>query len=45
LAVALAHNNVVMLDWNTNEIVLEVHCKEKCILYSAHFIDRNKWVL
>ncbi|XP_076821508.1 tRNA (34-2'-O)-methyltransferase regulator WDR6-like isoform X1 [Clavelina lepadiformis] len=46
LAVALAHNSVVLYDWCRNQILKEVHCVEKCILYSAHFVTHkcdNVW--
>nr|XP_018668867.1 WD repeat-containing protein 6-like [Ciona intestinalis] len=39
IAVALAHNTVLIIDLQTSAFLHEIHCKEKCILYSAHFIQ------
>lgn len=37
LAVALAHNSVVLYNWLTSTVCKQVHCYDKCILYSASF--------
>ncbi|XP_029457114.1 WD repeat-containing protein 6 [Rhinatrema bivittatum] len=42
VALALGHNSVVLYDYTTQRILKEVHCEEKCILYSAHFVG-NSW--
>ncbi|XP_030062140.1 tRNA (34-2'-O)-methyltransferase regulator WDR6 [Microcaecilia unicolor] len=38
IALALGHNSVVLYDFLTQRTLKEVHCEEKCILYSAHFV-------
>ncbi|XP_032892892.1 WD repeat-containing protein 6 [Amblyraja radiata] len=38
LALALGHNSVVLCDYWSQRSLREVHCEEKCILYSAHFV-------
>ncbi|KAJ1111028.1 hypothetical protein NDU88_008366 [Pleurodeles waltl] len=38
LALALGHNSVALYDYMGHKILREVHCSEKCILYSAHFV-------
>ncbi|XP_069499417.1 tRNA (34-2'-O)-methyltransferase regulator WDR6 isoform X2 [Ambystoma mexicanum] len=38
LALALGHNSVALYDYTTRQTLQEVHCAEKCILYSAHFV-------
>lgn len=42
LALALGHNSVVLYDYMEHNTLREVHCSEKCILYSAHFVG-NYW--
>uniref|UniRef100_A0A8C5MUL5 tRNA (34-2'-O)-methyltransferase regulator WDR6 n=1 Tax=Leptobrachium leishanense TaxID=445787 RepID=A0A8C5MUL5_9ANUR len=37
LALALGHNSVALYDHENGNVLKEVHCAEKCILYSAHF--------
>ncbi|CAH2311924.1 WD repeat-containing 6 [Pelobates cultripes] len=37
LGLAMGHNSVILYDYLNGEILKEVHCSEKCILYSAHF--------
>ncbi|KAM8930805.1 tRNA (34-2'-O)-methyltransferase regulator WDR6 [Pelodytes ibericus] len=37
LGLALGHNSVVLYDYVYGRVLKEVHCSEKCILYSAHF--------
>ncbi|XP_038596692.1 LOW QUALITY PROTEIN: WD repeat-containing protein 6 [Tachyglossus aculeatus] len=41
LALALAHNSVLLYDAVTQEALQEVHCEEKCILYSAHLVGSD----
>ncbi|MGH0160499.1 UNVERIFIED_CONTAM: hypothetical protein FKN15_057572 [Acipenser sinensis] len=41
LAVALAHNAVVLLDPVSGRALREVHCEETCILYSAVLVGRS----
>ncbi|XP_058856500.1 WD repeat-containing protein 6-like [Acipenser ruthenus] len=41
LAVALAHNAVVLLDPVSGRALREVHCEETCILYSALLVGRS----
>nr|XP_033781977.1 WD repeat-containing protein 6 [Geotrypetes seraphini] len=38
IALALGHNSVALYDFLTQRTLKEVHCEEKCILYSAHFV-------
>uniref|UniRef100_A0A8C4TKY3 tRNA (34-2'-O)-methyltransferase regulator WDR6 n=1 Tax=Erpetoichthys calabaricus TaxID=27687 RepID=A0A8C4TKY3_ERPCA len=42
LAVALAHNSVLLIDPVAGREIQEVHCEEKCILYSALFVG-HEW--
>ncbi|XP_053576770.1 WD repeat-containing protein 6 [Bombina bombina] len=41
LAVALGHNSVALIDYINGRILKEVHCSEKCILYSALFYGES----
>ncbi|XP_075687854.1 tRNA (34-2'-O)-methyltransferase regulator WDR6 [Rhinoderma darwinii] len=41
LGVALGHNSVACYDYRTGQVLKEIHCSEKCILYSAHFVGRT----
>ncbi|XP_007666497.1 WD repeat-containing protein 6 isoform X2 [Ornithorhynchus anatinus] len=41
LALVLAHNSVLLYDCVTQERLQEVHCEEKCILYSALLVGNN----
>lgn len=42
VALALGHNCVTLYDFVGQRILQEVHCQEKCILYSAHLVG-NSW--
>ncbi|XP_040264605.1 WD repeat-containing protein 6 isoform X1 [Bufo bufo] len=41
LGVALGHNSVAYYDYREGKVLKEIHCSEKCILYSAHFVGRT----
>ncbi|XP_007443605.2 WD repeat-containing protein 6 [Python bivittatus] len=41
VAVALGHNSVALYDCVGQRILQEVHCQEKCILYSAHLVGSH----
>ncbi|XP_043934684.1 WD repeat-containing protein 6 [Protopterus annectens] len=41
LGLALGHNSVVLYDYTVGKPLKEVHCEEKCILYSAHFFGQT----
>lgn len=41
MALALGHNSVALYDCVGQRILQEVHCQEKCILYSAHLVGSN----
>ncbi|XP_072276700.1 tRNA (34-2'-O)-methyltransferase regulator WDR6 [Pyxicephalus adspersus] len=41
LALALGHNSVALYDYTFKRVLKEVHCAEKCILYSAHFVGQT----
>lgn len=41
LGIALGHNSVVYYDYRKGTVLKEIHCSEKCILYSAHFVGRT----
>ncbi|XP_018431582.1 PREDICTED: WD repeat-containing protein 6 [Nanorana parkeri] len=41
LGLALGHNSVALYDFRSGRVLKEVHCAEKCILYSAHFVGRT----
>ncbi|XP_063797201.1 tRNA (34-2'-O)-methyltransferase regulator WDR6 [Pseudophryne corroboree] len=41
LGVALGHNSVALYDYSYGRVLKEVHCSEKCILYSAHLVGEN----
>ncbi|XP_054834503.1 WD repeat-containing protein 6 [Eublepharis macularius] len=41
VAVALGHNSVALYDYVGQKILQEVHCQEKCILYSAHLVGSS----
>ncbi|KAM5148546.1 tRNA (34-2'-O)-methyltransferase regulator WDR6 [Mantella aurantiaca] len=41
LALALGHNSVVLYDYERGRVLQEVHCAEKCVLYSAHFVGHT----
>ncbi|KAM4022129.1 tRNA (34-2'-O)-methyltransferase regulator WDR6 isoform 1-T2 [Anomaloglossus baeobatrachus] len=41
LGIALGHNSVAYYDYRKGKILKEIHCSEKCILYSAHFVGRT----
>nr|XP_039269518.1 WD repeat-containing protein 6-like [Styela clava] len=45
IAFALGHNSVVLYDRMQDKIIVESHCEEKCILYSAYFVadERPTW--
>ncbi|XP_069822872.1 tRNA (34-2'-O)-methyltransferase regulator WDR6 [Dendropsophus ebraccatus] len=38
LGIALGHNSVAYYDYRQGKVLKEIHCSEKCILYSAHFV-------
>ncbi|XP_026538438.1 WD repeat-containing protein 6 [Notechis scutatus] len=38
VAVAFGHNSVALYDCVGQRVLQEVHCQEKCILYSAHLV-------
>ncbi|KAL8212806.1 UNVERIFIED_CONTAM: hypothetical protein K2H54_058812 [Gekko kuhli] len=42
VALALGHNSVALYDCAGQGILQEVHCQEKCILYSAHLVG-SRW--
>lgn len=42
VAVALGHNSVALYDCVGQRVLQEVHCQEKCILYSAHLVG-SRW--
>ncbi|XP_032064455.1 WD repeat-containing protein 6 isoform X1 [Thamnophis elegans] len=42
VAVALGHNSVALYDCTSQRVLQEVHCQEKCILYSAHLVG-SRW--
>ncbi|XP_060095373.1 tRNA (34-2'-O)-methyltransferase regulator WDR6 [Heteronotia binoei] len=42
VALALGHNSVALYDCVGQRILQEVHCQEKCILYSAHLVG-SRW--
>ncbi|MEE6502266.1 hypothetical protein FKM82_004462 [Ascaphus truei] len=42
LGLALGHNSVALYDYRNGVVLKEVHCSEKCILYSAHFFG-ERW--
>ncbi|XP_077181049.1 tRNA (34-2'-O)-methyltransferase regulator WDR6 isoform X2 [Paroedura picta] len=42
VALALGHNSVALYDCAGQRILQEVHCQEKCILYSAHLVG-SRW--
>ncbi|XP_051874905.1 WD repeat-containing protein 6 [Pristis pectinata] len=41
LALALGHNSVALCDYWERRILREVHCEEKCILYSACLVGQS----
>ncbi|KAM4722757.1 tRNA (34-2'-O)-methyltransferase regulator WDR6 [Rhinophrynus dorsalis] len=41
LALALGHNSVALYDFLSGTVLKEVHCAEKCILYSADFFGES----
>nr|XP_003217908.1 PREDICTED: WD repeat-containing protein 6 [Anolis carolinensis]XP_008103645.1 PREDICTED: WD repeat-containing protein 6 [Anolis carolinensis]XP_008103646.1 PREDICTED: WD repeat-containing protein 6 [Anolis carolinensis]XP_008103647.1 PREDICTED: WD repeat-containing protein 6 [Anolis carolinensis] len=41
VALALGHNSVALYDCVGQRVFQEVHCQEKCILYSAHLVGSN----
>ncbi|KAG8435956.1 hypothetical protein GDO86_007161 [Hymenochirus boettgeri] len=41
LALALGHNSVALYDYRTGKALKELHCAEKCILYSACFYGKT----
>ncbi|XP_066452896.1 tRNA (34-2'-O)-methyltransferase regulator WDR6 [Eleutherodactylus coqui] len=41
LGIALGHNSVAHYDYMKGQVLKEIHCSEKCILYSAHFVGRT----
>ncbi|XP_066471962.1 tRNA (34-2'-O)-methyltransferase regulator WDR6 [Tiliqua scincoides] len=41
VALALGHNCVTLYDYIDQRILREVHCHEKCILYSAHLVGSS----
>ncbi|OCT85858.1 WD repeat-containing protein 6 [Xenopus laevis] len=41
LGLALGHNSVALYDFISGEVLKEVHCAEKCILYSACFYGQS----
>ncbi|XP_075039671.1 tRNA (34-2'-O)-methyltransferase regulator WDR6 [Mixophyes fleayi] len=41
LGLALGHNSVALYDYTYGRVLKEIHCSEKCILYSAHFVGEN----
>nr|XP_056720125.1 WD repeat-containing protein 6 [Euleptes europaea] len=41
-ALALGHNSVALYDCVSQRILREVHCQEKCILYSARLVG-SRW--
>lgn len=45
IATALGHNSVSLVDWKSSVELKEIHCEEKCIIYSAHFVcePRTTW--
>ena len=45
LAVALAHNSVVLYNWSTSSVCKQVHCDNKCILYSATFTTDRRFTI
>ncbi|XP_068108782.1 tRNA (34-2'-O)-methyltransferase regulator WDR6 [Hyperolius riggenbachi] len=42
IGLALGHNSVALYDYKSEQVLKEIHCAEKCILYSAHFVG-NTW--
>ncbi|KAJ7317114.1 hypothetical protein JRQ81_003276 [Phrynocephalus forsythii] len=42
VALALGHNSVALYDCRGQAVLREVHCQEKCILYSAHLVG-SRW--
>ncbi|XP_042307272.1 WD repeat-containing protein 6 [Sceloporus undulatus] len=41
MALALGHNSVALYDCIGQRVLREVHCQEKCILYSAHLVGSS----
>lgn len=41
VALALGHNCVTLYDCIAQRVLREVHCQEKCILYSAHLVGSS----
>ncbi|XP_067854519.1 WD repeat-containing protein 6 [Heptranchias perlo] len=41
VGLALGHNSVVLCDYKAGRTLCEVHCDEKCILYSACFVGHS----
>ncbi|XP_061474792.1 tRNA (34-2'-O)-methyltransferase regulator WDR6 isoform X2 [Rhineura floridana] len=41
VALALGHNSIALYDCTGQRILQEVHCQEKCILYSAHLVGSS----
>ncbi|XP_053154875.1 WD repeat-containing protein 6 isoform X2 [Hemicordylus capensis] len=41
LALVLGHNSMALYDCTGQQILQEVHCQEKCILYSAHLVGSS----
>lgn len=41
LGIALGHNSVACYDYRKGTVLKEIHCSEKCILYSAHFVGKT----
>ncbi|KAH0630302.1 hypothetical protein JD844_013210 [Phrynosoma platyrhinos] len=41
VALALGHNSVALYDCIGQRVLREVHCQEKCILYSAHLVGSS----
>ncbi|XP_062978157.1 tRNA (34-2'-O)-methyltransferase regulator WDR6 [Elgaria multicarinata webbii] len=41
VALALGHNSVALYDCLGQRVLQEVHCQEKCILYSAHLVGAS----
>lgn len=39
VGLCLGHNSVVHLEWTSMNVIQEVHCKEKCILYPLLWMD------
>uniref|UniRef100_A0ABM5FJ65 tRNA (34-2'-O)-methyltransferase regulator WDR6 n=1 Tax=Pogona vitticeps TaxID=103695 RepID=A0ABM5FJ65_9SAUR len=42
VALALGHNSVALYDCVGQKVLREVHCQERCILYSAHLVG-SRW--